>query len=432
MTTLRQRKCPLAFQGPKLRTPLMAAIKAGDVEEARRLLSNGADVNTEGGQVALVDDAPDFKVPSCPLLWAVLQRNAAMVKILLEAGADPKLPRDSGFLPLHGPAALLVHAIENGDEEILRYLLEAGTDISGVLGGDFYTHGSFIKAASTNPHLLDVLVQYGADVNRLDPSGDTDLHKALRDLRPFCVVEILLVVGADVNLPNPQTGITPLMLAIKVKSTPSVVELLLKKGANLYIRDCKGRNALHWAAKSKTDNLWALCRLIQENMDLECTRYYHFRQLTAFQYLCEVCRKYFIVTYYDWTRPYYCLRAMNILLKVGAKVPKQLPTFAGSSDLIEELYWFREQAELVYKEPRQPNIARGLRMEKKHIEEVRNIMETLMWKTSNVDALRHLCRLKIRAILILNFRERLRMLCLPTVLNNYILMRDLPLLEIGE
>ena len=422
---------PLYFQGPKLRAPLMAAIKGGDVEEARKLLSDGADVNTEGENMTLMEDVPGVTLPSCPLLWAVLHRDAAMVKVLLEAGADPKLPCGLSILSLHGPAALIDHAIENGDEDILRYLLEAGTNISGALAPDFRTHGSFRKAASRNPHLLNVLMQYGADVNRLDPSGDTDLHKALRDREhdSFGVVERLLAFGADVNLPNSQTGITPLMMAIIVKSPQGVVELLLMKGANPYRWDYKRRNALHWAAKSKTDNLWALGRLIQENMDLECIRNYHLRQLTTFQYLCEVCRKYFMVTYYDWTRPYYCLRAMNILLTVGAKVPNQLPRLDGSAGLIEELHWFREQAELIYKEPHQPNIARGLGMEEKHIEEIRDILTSLTWNVSNVDELRHLCRLKIRAILKINFRKRLEMLCLPTVLHNYILMRDLAILE---
>ena len=398
--------------------PLMAAITAHDVEETRRLLTAGADVNTRDGKITLMEDGREVKLPSCPLLLAVIERDNAIVQALLDAGARPCLPCDKRTLPCPVPTAMLTHAVENGDKEIVQYLFEAGADIEWILNGGVGTYGSFQRNALTNPHLLDIFVQQGADVNRPDADGNAVLHNALFNLGQDHDVERLTAHGADVNLPNTRTGTTPLMLAIKMKSTQSVIELLLMKGADLDCRDSKRRNALHWAAK--TANYWALCRLIQENIDLESKRNYHLGQLTTFEYLCKICRRHLVNNYYGWMKPFQCLRVMNILMKAGAKL-----SLCGETQPAEELLWFRERSELMYQKPCPSLIRRGFEMKGVHIEEIRSILMTLLWKCSNVDSLRHLCRLKIRMILKCDFRERLQMLSLPGVLYEYILMKDL-------
>ena len=402
----------------------MAAIKAGDVDKTQRLLSSGADVNSIGHKLTSMEDNQDAKLPSCPLLWAVIKRDAAIVKILLDAGANPEVPCDLRIPGLPESAGIIGHAVQNGDMVIVRYLLEAGIDVSRLLNSSF--HGFFKRAAWSNPHLLDIFVQYGADIKSADASGNTDLHKAVRYLRQdsFSVVERLLDLGMDVNLPNSHTGLTPLMLAISVKSPQAVVELLLARGADPHSKDRKERNALHWAAKKV--NLWAIGRLLQENVDLESKRNHHNKQLTTYEYLYETCRKSFVVTRYEWTKPFYCLRAMNILIKAGAKLSS-----SGDTELVKELLWFREQADMIYKEPLRANCARGIGMEGKHLEEIHNILETLLWKCSNVDTLRHLCRIKIRTILKFNFKKRLQILCLPKVLYDYVLMNELLPSELG-
>ena len=410
------------FQEPKLRAPLMAAIKAHDFEETRRLLSHGADVNTKGEKITLSDDSK-FKLPSCPLFWALFQGDAAIVKLLLHTGADPRLSFDLGFPGTS--TEMLARALEIGDKEIVQYLLQAGGDINLLMDASFHGLGSFHRATWSKPHLLEIFAQYGADFNRPDADGNTVLHNALLNLGEdcFCQVERLSTFGADVNLPNSRTGITPLILAIKEKSPQPVIELLLTQGADPHVGgDFKRRNALHWAAK--TENLWALCRLIQENVNLEAKRDHYLGQLTTFGYLCEVCRSYMAMSHYRWAKPLYCLRAMNLLAEVGAQ-----SKLTGDIELIEELEWFREQAEWMYKKPGRYLLAKGLEMKRVHLEEIHDSIDTLIWKHSRVDTLRHICRLKIRARLRPNFRERLQMLCLPKMLYDFIVMKDLLFLE---
>ena len=414
---------PVYFQDPMLRELLMVAIKAGDIDETQRLLSNGADVNSRGDRIAVTQDDQEFKIRSCPLLLAVIQRDAAMVKVLLEAGADPKLRCGLGIPCVLDSTVFFAHVVDSGDEKILQYLFEAGVADNKMVGDDSHIHGSFMRAAKSSPHLLKILAQYGADINSIDAAGDTNLLKALHYLGKdsFCVVKRLLAFGADVNISNTRSGITPLILAIKINCPKTVIELLLEKGANPHIIDRRTRTALNCAAKMS--NVWALSRLIQENVNLEYRCFNCYKRDTTFYYLFGKCRRCLRDTSCTWVKPYYCLCAMDILMKAGANL-----YCGGYADPVEVIQGFGEQAELVYMD-RYGGTSRGLGMEEKHIEKIRNILETLIWKFSNVDSLRHLCRLKIRAILKSDFKERLQMLHIPRVLYDYILMKDFLFLE---
>ena len=403
------------FQDPMLRKLLMVAIKAGDIDEAQRLLSNGADVNSKGDRIAVTQDDQEFKIRSSPLLLAVIQRDAAMVKVLLEAGADPKLRCGLGIPCVLESTVFFAHVVESGDEKILQYLLEAGVADNKMVGNDFHIHGSFMRAARSSPHLLNIY--------SIDAAGDTDLLKALHYLGKdsFCVVERLLAFGADVNISSTRSGITTLILAIKSNCPKTVIELLLEKGANPHIIDRRTRTALNCA--TKMSNVWAISRLIQENVNLEYKCFNCYKKDTTFYYLFGKCRRCLRDTSCTWMKPYYCLCAMEILMKAGANLH-----CGGYADPVEVIQGFGEQAELVYMD-RYGGTSRGLGMEEKHIEKIRNILEKLIWKFSNVDSLHLICRLKIRTILKSYFKERLQMLHIPGVLYDYILMKDLLFLE---
>lgn len=89
---------------------VLAAVEKGDGEELARLISRGAFVGVKG-----------FEAMGTPLLAASGRGDAAAVRILLAAGADPD-DRD-----MDGATALIA-AARAGSVPIVRMLLEAGAD----------------------------------------------------------------------------------------------------------------------------------------------------------------------------------------------------------------------------------------------------------------------------------------------------------------
>lgn len=93
-------------------TALHLAVFAQQAEAARVLIDHGADVNTRSvGETA--------RVP--PLGTAAFVRSVHMARLLLDAGADVNGRGEGGFTALHSAA-------QNGDEELVRLLLERDAD----------------------------------------------------------------------------------------------------------------------------------------------------------------------------------------------------------------------------------------------------------------------------------------------------------------
>ncbi len=221
------------------RTPLMiAARRPGAVKIVKFLLDKGANPNPNTVPVA----------ESSPLLEALTGGDEAIVKLLVQRGADAKATADQG----------LVMAVTTKCDRGLKLLAERITDKHD------YTLALQQIAFLGNAKAIRLMLDHGADVNAFDPTGRTALmYAAVSDLLSVECVKLLIEHGADVNAVDKHqksgdTGYTALDIAKQNGNTP-VVELLLKAGAH-------GRPETQVALKPRRDN--TIRNAIQDSLPL--------------------------------------------------------------------------------------------------------------------------------------------------------------------
>lgn len=121
-----------------------------------------------------------------PLGLAAFFKRTDVVKAPLERGAKPSVSsRDQGFAPLHSAVATDAGA---ATAEIVRLLLEAGADPNAKS----HEGGTPLHSAAFTGDLeiAELLLAYGADPNATDPKGLTPLDVA-RDRRNVEVAALL-------------------------------------------------------------------------------------------------------------------------------------------------------------------------------------------------------------------------------------------------
>lgn len=240
---------PVGVQG---NTPLHLAVDSDNTAMVQLLLEKGASITQRN------------KAGDTPLHLAASKGNPELVSILLATpGSSPDLRDDLGRTPLHITdsveiAELLitkganVNATDNfgntplhfcGDNEIavLTLLLEKGADVNARnIIGETPLH-TVIQPTSTQLDIIQTLIEYGADPNALDYGGLTPLHLSAIFRKPR-ILQRLLDNGADLNA-RCYAGKTAIFYAVQEKTHRPVVEVLLKAGANLTIRDNDGLSA---------------------------------------------------------------------------------------------------------------------------------------------------------------------------------------------
>ena len=140
-------------------TPLLFAVQANDQELVRHLLSHGAQV-----QLMNADGDTILTGPLNPI-WDD-KVTPEILRILIQAGADPNEPDRSGRRPLH--------YVE--DERNARVLLEGGADPK-VVDADAGTplHAA---AARGNKQVVELLITFGAAIEARDRGGKLPAERA--------------------------------------------------------------------------------------------------------------------------------------------------------------------------------------------------------------------------------------------------------------
>ena len=226
----------------------MVAARSGNPDVVEQLLARGARVNARAarGQNAL--------------MWAVAQKHANVVKVLLAHGADIHartevwsqimavpphgLPEYNRAIK-HGGDTALMFAARVGDLNSAKILVEAGANVNDA---DAEGISAMVLAAHSGfADLVEFLLDKGADANS-SAAGFTALHEAImrrddadrdrpararrRSERAAARSGLPSVASsADFNFAPALVGATPFWLAARFNE-PDVMRLLVKHGAD--------------------------------------------------------------------------------------------------------------------------------------------------------------------------------------------------------
>jgi uncharacterized protein len=194
-------------------TPLIYAAHQDNLPEVKRLLAEGVDAKATNRY-------------GITALWeAANLGNGEMIETILKAGADPKTTVGQGETPL-------MTASRTGTFSGVKALLAAGSNVNAQ---ESYRGETALMWAVAENHadVAKLLIAAGADVNarstyydfkfRKVASGGTQAVYYRGGLTPLLFAarqgatesaEALLAAGADVNLPEPEFEVTPLLMAI--------------------------------------------------------------------------------------------------------------------------------------------------------------------------------------------------------------------------
>lgn len=216
---------------------LIAAIKADNAPAAITALKAGADPNirenpekeklsTRERFQQFIDrivhphiETEDHSYSTPLMLCLREEQDDPLVKVLLDAGADPNLgAMDPSAIRPDGDATPLEYTIQNDSLQSLR-----------------------------------LLIQHRAKLNQQGKFGETPLCKAV-DLGRLECMQILLNAGADINAPSLR-GHVPLHCACWDDGNAAAFQLLMRRHPKVNLRDDRGETPLDLALNSGTNAL---------------------------------------------------------------------------------------------------------------------------------------------------------------------------------
>lgn len=202
---------------------LSKAVAAHDFAKAKLLLEQGAKTEKHD------------KKGLFPLWTAVVERDTAMVRLLLEFKADPNFKTRNEY-----PISAIVIPLQEGYLDVLKILVEYGINIKSAT----FRGQTPIRVATRNGHLdiIKYLVEKGADFDdHSAKDGATPLEGAAAKGH-LHLVKYFVEKGANLNHQDAE-GDTPIGEAA-INGHLDVVEFLFSQGANPLLKNKKEEDAI--------------------------------------------------------------------------------------------------------------------------------------------------------------------------------------------
>ena len=209
---------------------LIRAIKNDDVYTVKTLLEDGVDPNKLDREPGLIWTFMETSAIR-PLGVACRNGNYEIVKLLIEYGATAEDIDGAGWSPLR---ETLFYYHDN-DEEIVKLLLEAGADPTFI-----EDELPVFVAASMTPKVFDKTKSNGTVYSI---GYDEECAEGITE-----IVEMLLPQDADINITTDQNE-TLLMFAVQNENL-YLIEYLLMCGCDINIENSHGKTALDYAVET--------------------------------------------------------------------------------------------------------------------------------------------------------------------------------------
>lgn len=185
------------------------------VQTARALLNAGANANT--GWIEMIDHPNPRPVLEAAIYGAAgIAQHAELTRLLLDHGADPN-DEETPY-----------HVSETRNNTVLKVLLE-----SGKLNSQSLSTLLLRKCDWHDAEGVRLVLEHGADPNRITIWGQAALHQAVRRDNALKAIEYLVDYGGDPSLPN-REGRSAIVIAAR-RGRDDALDLFERRGTAIIL-----------------------------------------------------------------------------------------------------------------------------------------------------------------------------------------------------
>uniref|UniRef100_A0ABD2X9N6 Uncharacterized protein n=1 Tax=Trichogramma kaykai TaxID=54128 RepID=A0ABD2X9N6_9HYME len=211
---------------------------------------------------------------SSPLHLALMSDDVdpEIVEILLRHGANPNVANKKGLTAVHlismGPrdSDLMQMLIDLTDYKHQPVRIHLQDKNNGLIALEYAVARNFKNVTET-------LLKNGADPNYMGKFGSTPLHMVCLENNDVELAKILFKFGARIDVQN-EHGYTPLHHAV-YRGNESLVEFLLRNGADPNKAEIDGSTALHMICDGESDDaaflekFFKICKDTRQKLQIE-------------------------------------------------------------------------------------------------------------------------------------------------------------------